>query len=123
MEEAAMVTEQGIATRAHVVRDVVVCGDTVFVALAGELDLYTAPQLGIALDRATAAKPRRLVIDLAEVEFLDSTTIHLLLRARKRLADWAGVRLVDPIPAVRRTLEVSGVDRILPIADRDDQQI
>jgi stage II sporulation protein AA (anti-sigma F factor antagonist) len=54
------------------------------VALDGELDLASAPELERELLRAEAEGARRIVIDLANLGFMDSTGLQSLLRARER---------------------------------------
>ena len=79
-------------------------------SLAGELDLADAPALREALRRAVERSPKRLVVDLAEVTFVDSTILGALVEARSALGGDA-FALAAPGFAVRRTLEVSGLDR------------
>lgn len=85
-------------------------GGTV-VSLAGELDLYNAEDVRAALLEACADDPAVLVVDLAEVTFIDSTALGVLIEARSKLADRAGFRLAAPGLETRRALEVSGLDR------------
>ena len=82
--------------------------------LAGELDLAGAPRLEAALDDALAAAPERVDLDLARLDFLDSSGIAVLVRAWNR-ARHTPTRLSihDPVPAVARTLEVAGVMELL----------
>jgi anti-anti-sigma factor len=61
-------------------------GDVIVVALDGELDLASAPELERELVRAEGDAPRRIVIDLAQLGFMDSTGLQSLLRARERAA-------------------------------------
>ncbi|MFI5802109.1 STAS domain-containing protein [Streptomyces sp. NPDC051561] len=65
-------------------------GDTLVVALNGELDLYAALQCGPPIDRALAARPRRTVADLTWVTFMDCSGLALLVRMRRRTAHWGG---------------------------------
>jgi anti-sigma B factor antagonist len=61
-------------------------GDGTFVvALTGEVDLHTAPELKAALLRLVAEGPTRIVVDLSGATFVDSTTLGVLLGAVKRL--------------------------------------
>ena len=62
-------------------------GDAVVVRLEGEIDLYNAPALREALLDAAGRAPRRLVVDLSEVTFLDSTALGALVQARSALPD------------------------------------
>jgi anti-sigma B factor antagonist len=87
----------------------------VVVRLAGELDLYNAPEVREALRDAAAAGPPRLVVDLTEVSFIDSTALGALIDARRRLANRDAFLLASPGRAVQRALEVSGLDRHLSV--------
>jgi anti-anti-sigma factor len=58
--------------------------DAVVLLLSGELDLASTPTLERELRDAEASSPRRLVIDLAGLAFMDSTGLQALLRARER---------------------------------------
>jgi anti-sigma B factor antagonist len=86
-------------------------GDAIVVALAGELDLYHAPAVRKTLLEAVARAPRRLVVDLTEVTFLDSTMLGVLVEARAALGDGDAFVLAAPGLEARRALEVSGLDR------------
>ena len=83
----------------------------VVVHLAGELDLYNAHQVRETLLACSAEKPERLVVDLAAVEFVDSTALGVLVEARSRMADRQAFLLAAPGAETRRALEVSGLDR------------
>jgi anti-sigma B factor antagonist len=86
----------------------------VVVSLAGELDLYNAEEIRAALAEAIATAPRCVVVDMAEVEFVDSTALGVLVEARSQLGADA-FRLAAPQLGTRRALEVSGLDRHLPV--------
>ncbi len=57
----------------------------VVVRLVGELDLYNAPEVRVALLKVCAEQPERLVVDLGEVDFVDSTALGVLIEARTKL--------------------------------------
>lgn len=86
-------------------------GDACVVKLAGELDLYNAPQVREALTGAAADSPGRIVVDLSEVEFIDSTALGVLIEARTRLDNRRAFLLAAPGLETRRALEISGLDR------------
>jgi anti-sigma B factor antagonist len=86
-------------------------GDACVVRLGGELDLYNAPQVRQALAEAAAEAPTRIVVDLSEVEFIDSTALGVLIEARTRLANRRAFLLAAPGLETRRALEISGLDR------------
>lgn len=87
-------------------------GSDWLIELTGELDLYTVSQLRKALD-AIPEDSERLLIDLREVTFIDSTGIGALLGAR-RAGEHALVLRVGH-PSVMRALEVCGVDGLFDI--------
>jgi anti-anti-sigma factor len=87
------------------------------VVLEGELDLYSSERVRSVVERECAARPGRLVLDLTHVSFLDSTALHVLLSARRLLRDWRGLVVVARTRAVRRTLDVSGVSRVVTVDD------
>ena len=94
----------------------------VVVHLAGELDLYNADEVRTALTQAIDGEPSRLVVDLAEVEFVDSTALGVLIEARSKLGR-DGLALAAPQLDTRRTLQVSGLDRHLPVHDTVEQAL
>lgn len=92
----------------------------IVVHLAGELDLYNAPQVRTALEEAAGSNPARLVVDLAEVEFVDSTVLGVFIETRRRLENGGAFLLAAPGHDVRRALEVSGLDRHLRVVESVD---
>ena len=97
--------------REHPVREVVEQDGAVVVRLAGELDLYNAEVVREALAEAAGREPERLVVDLGEVSFLDSTALGVLIEARGKLSNRRSFLLAAPGLEARRALEVSGLDR------------
>jgi anti-sigma B factor antagonist len=86
-------------------------GDACVVKLGGELDLYNAQQVRQALIDACADSPARVVVDLSEVEFIDSTALGVLIEGRSRLDNRRAFLLAAPGLETRRALEISGLDR------------
>jgi anti-anti-sigma factor len=89
----------------------------VVVAVAGELDLETAPEVWDVL--AHALEDGGLVaIDLSGVTFMDSQGLNLLVRAHKR-ATFNGGRLVlrAPRPQARKVLQLTKLDEVFEIED------
>jgi anti-sigma B factor antagonist len=91
---------------------------TTVVALGGELDLYRLPALADALQSAASA--RKVVVDLREVTFLDSTTLALLIKEQRHRRDNGRELLVVVGPQTPLTaFAVTGTDRILTIQPAD----
>ena len=80
------------------------------IAVAGELDIETAPQLGEEVELAVWSTVGAFVLDLSGVTFLDSSGLHALLRARAFLArEDRPLVLVCPPGPVRRVLDLASV--------------
>jgi anti-sigma B factor antagonist len=94
-------------------------GSAVVVRLCGELDLYNADQVRAALAGAVAVGPSRVVADLTEVLFVDSTALGVFVEAHAAAPD-GGFRLAAPQLEVRRALLVSGLDRKLHVDETVD---
>jgi anti-sigma B factor antagonist len=105
------------------VEEITDAGDAVVVKLAGELDLYNAHAVREALTQQAARKPPRLVVDLGNVTFIDSTGLGVLIEARSRLENPAAFMLAAPGLEVRRALEVSGLDRHFPVHASVDEAL
>jgi len=86
------------------------------IAVHGDIDLYTAPQLWETIDAATAEIPRQLVVDLTEVDFLDSSGLSVLVRAHKRLRPVDGTVVVrGASDQVSMALEVTKLNTVLSV--------
>ena len=83
------------------------------VAVAGEIDLFTAPELKAAL-----------VVDLTNTSFLDSTALGVLIGAVKRLRSRDGVlTIVNTDPNIAKTFEITGLDQIFTIRPTRDEAV
>jgi|tagenome__1003787_1003787.scaffolds.fasta_scaffold20690417_1 anti-sigma B factor antagonist len=93
--------------------------DGTVVAVAGEVDLVTAPVLGEALTQAVETTPRGvLVLDLTEVSFLASVGLMLLVEHRQRCADVGlDLRVVPGNKAIVRLLNRTGLNVVLRVFD------
>ncbi len=83
------------------------------IAIGGAIDLANASELEARLDRL-ARETDRVVLDLSALEFLDSSGLAVLVRLHNRVAD---VRVVHPTPAVRRIIEITGLDEAFGLSD------
>jgi anti-sigma B factor antagonist len=95
--------------------------DHVLVAVTGELDLAVAPKLETCLARLDVSPGGRLVVDLSDLDFLDSSGLRVLVMAHQR-AEQEGFRLVlvrGP-EAVARVFELTRMDEQLSIIPSRD---
>ena len=94
------VTEQGSQGGHHVI------------AVRGEIDLFTAPELKRVLTEAIES----VVIDLTEVTFLDSTALGVLIGGVKRLRSRGGaLAIVNTDGSIAKTFQITGLDQIFTI--------
>ncbi|MEU8136472.1 STAS domain-containing protein [Streptodolium elevatio] len=84
--------------------------------LSGEIDIVAGPGIGIVLDDLTRSWYSLLAVDLRPVTFMDSTALHLLLRARTRVLQRQGVlRVVSTRPLLPRILVATGLEEHFPL--------
>jgi anti-sigma B factor antagonist len=83
---------------------------TVTVVISGELDFTSMPSLAEQLAQVLARKPRRLVFDMAQVSFIDCASARLIVGMGRNLPDGRQPVIRRPGPAVRRILELTGLD-------------
>jgi anti-anti-sigma factor len=89
-------------------------GDVVRLLATGELDLASGPLLQQALEAAEALHPARVVLDFKDLTFIDSTGLHLIVRAHTRATEnGRELSVINTKEPVRKVFEVSGVDRLL----------
>jgi len=98
--------------------------DVVMVAVHGEHDIASAPALRAAIDEAFG-RSQHVVVDLTPATFIDSTVLGVLLSARERAQEEeVGYAVVLDAAAgdvaVRRILEVTGLDVLLPVHTERD---
>jgi anti-sigma B factor antagonist len=97
-------------------------GDAVIVTVQGEVDLHNSPDLRSALLSVLTPVPKRLILNLAAVPYMDSSAIAVLVEALQKLRPSGGrVMLICLQPRVKGLLEIARLDSIFTIA-ADEQQ-
>jgi anti-anti-sigma factor len=95
--------------------DVIPHGHSVELRLRGELDLSTAAGLTACLEQIDGSW-RTVTLNMAELTFMDSTGVGLLVTTQRRFGpDYRTLQVRDPRPNVHRVLEMSGLDALIPI--------
>ena len=92
------------------------------IAVRGEIDLFTAPELKQKLTDAIEAGTTRIVVDLTETTVLDSTALGVLIGAVKRLRSREGALVIVNVDQnIAKTFEITGLDQIFTIlSTRED---
>src|ERR1017187_2869611 len=100
-------------------------GELAIGAMGGELDYEASPQLRARLVGAIKAGGRRLVLDLSDVTFIDSTAIGVLAGTVARAAEAGGVSLavVSTNDKVLQIFEITGLDSVISLHSSREEAV
>jgi anti-sigma B factor antagonist len=88
------------------------------VSVAGEIDVYTAPRLREEITELVAAGTYDLVVDMSEVEFLDSTGLGVLVGGLKKVRAHDGsLQLVCNQDRLLKIFRITGLAKVFVIHD------
>ena len=94
------------------------------VAVAGEIDLFTAPELKQVLAESIEGGRIRIIVDLTDTTFLDSTALGVLIGAVKRLRSRDGaLAIVNIDENIAKTFEITGLDQIFTIVPTREEAV
>ena len=99
-------------------------GAATVVHTAGELDLHTAATLQAELEAAVAAQATLVVVDLAAVDFMDSTGLSAIVAAVAGVREYGGeVRVVTATPKITKVFTLTGVDQQVSMYDTVEEAL
>ena len=91
-------------------------GGWAVLAVSGEVDVATAPRLREQLIELVNSGSNRIVVDLENVEFLDSTGLGVLVGALKRVRMSDGeLALVCTAARILKVFEITGLTKVFPM--------
>ena len=91
-------------------------GDALIFRLRGSLDIATSPSVRAALNEAADEGKHNIVVDLTELQFIDSTGLSALIAGRRRAVEHGGrVALVAREGAILRLLNITGLIRVFSV--------
>jgi anti-anti-sigma factor len=94
------------------------------VALVGELDMASGEILEQALDEETLSVEPMVVLDLEQLQFIDSTGLRIILRTLERCrARGQDFAITRGSAQVRRLLSITGVAAHLPTISSSDEMV
>jgi anti-anti-sigma factor len=97
-------------------------GRAAVIVVSGELDLASSPELEQVIEGMSESATELLVIDLRELDFMDSTGLSIIVKAHQRFAeDGRRLGLVKGSPQVQRLLDLTGVADRLPLVDAPEE--
>lgn len=92
--------------------------------VSGAVDVYTAAHLRTLLDGEIGRGHTRLVVDLLDVDFIDSTGLGVLVARLKAVRSQQGwIRLVIDNDKILRVLSITGLDQVFPLYGGLDQAL
>jgi len=98
--------------------------DAYVISLAGEVDLYTAPEFKQQLLDVIAKGAKGVVVDFSNTTFIDSTTLGVLVGGVKRLrANEGQLSLVCSDRNITKIFEITGLDRVFTIYPTRDEAV
>jgi stage II sporulation protein AA (anti-sigma F factor antagonist) len=91
-------------------------GNRVVLSLVGELDLATSELVAHALSDIKRDPPERLLLDLSELSFMDSSGLRVILALNRRCrkAGMPRLEIAPGPPAIQRVFDITGVVKWLP---------
>jgi anti-sigma B factor antagonist len=99
-------------------------GGAYVISLAGEVDLYTAPEFKQQLLDVISQGGKEVIVDFSNTTFIDSTTLGVLVGGVKRLRTNDGqLSLVCSDRNITKIFEITGLDRVFTIYPTRDEAI
>jgi len=84
--------------------------------LEGEIDLHISPEVAESLRTMTAKKPKRVVVDLTKVTYLDSSGLAVLIEGMQNVQEYGGTfALAGVQESVQHILEIARLDQVFQI--------
>ena len=94
------------------------------ISLAGEVDLYTAPEFKQQLLDVIGRGGKDVIVDFSNTTFIDSTTLGVLVGGVKRLRTNDGqLSLVCSDRNITKIFEITGLDRVFTIYPTRDEAV
>ena len=90
-------------------------GDVAEMTLSGELDAHSSPMLDPVFTEIATTGALSLVIDMSAVEFVDSSGLRTLIRARQQFTGDRPITIRAPQPTTARLLEITGLSDQFPV--------
>lgn len=91
-------------------------GAVPIVNVVGEIDISNAPQIYSLMWQTSSRGSKSLILNMEQLEFMDSSGLQVLLRLRERLrSKKQKVFIVGPRPQIQKLLKLTGFDKLFPL--------
>ncbi len=98
-------------------------GDAVLASIVGEIDLHNSPQVrATLLEALQREQPKRLILNLAGVPYMDSSAIAVLVESLQKIRKIGGkIYLTNLQPRVKGLLEIARLDAIFVLSGSEEE--
>lgn len=101
-----------------------VLGNVTILTPVGDVDIYTSPMLKERINSLIEHGSYRILIDLSHLEYIDTTGISVIKSSLSQIHSHNGdIRLLSPMALVKRMLELTNVDKIAKIYDKQSDAL
>lgn len=100
-------------------------GDALLATVRGEIDLHNSPELRTALlDLISRTNPKKLILNLSQVPYMDSSAIAVLVEMLQKLRRAGGkICLTNLQPRVKGLLEIARLDSIFVLVATEEEAL
>ncbi len=95
-------------------------GETAIISISGELDAASAAAFRREIEQAAAAKPSKLILEMSQLEYMASAGLRVLIFAKQKMGENVDLYVVAAQEMVLETLEKTGFDQSVIVAERYD---
>lgn len=108
----------------NLIKDVRRAANATTVILEGDVDLHHSPELHAKLVEIAGERPKRFVLDLTAVPYMDSSGIGTLVELYRRVGNYKGKLVLFGLnPRVRSVFEITKLERIFTICETESQAV
>jgi stage II sporulation protein AA (anti-sigma F factor antagonist) len=100
-------------------------GDILNVIIEGDIDHHSAKFIRETIDREIfLARPHVMILELSQVDFMDSSGLGLILGRYTRMREVGGMlKLSNPTPQTVKILALAGVDKLIPVITQKTEEV
>jgi anti-anti-sigma factor len=92
--------------------------DVAIITMSGELDAASAPLLKTDVEKAAAATPKRLVLDMTDLEFMASAGLRVIVFSKQKMGEAVDLYIAGAPEMVVDTLEKAGFHHSVILVDQ-----
>ena len=99
-------------------------GDVVMLDIAGEIDLYNAPEIKDIISKLIEEQKYNVIINLEKVSYIDSSGIGALISSLSNLKKYqGGLKIINVYASVRKVFELTKLTSFFEIYDSEDKAL